>query len=95
MGDLETEEAFERHRSRTVECRREDDGSVVIEARLPAELAAVVLRALAVAEAAARAEGRGSAEPLGTRRADALVNVAESFLANGAGERLGGERHEV
>jgi hypothetical protein len=91
----ETEEAFERYRSRTVECRREDDGSVVIEARLPADLAAVVLRALAVAEAAAQAERRGPAEPLGTRRADALVNVAESFLAHGSAERLGGERHDV
>jgi len=91
----ETEAALARYRSRTVDCRREDDGSVVIEARLPAELAAVVLRALAVAESATRAEGCGSAEPPGTRRADALVNVAESFLATGAAERLGGERHEV
>jgi len=34
-------------------------------------------------------------ESLGQRRADALVKVAESFLARGYREGLAGERHHV
>jgi len=64
-----------------------DDGSITLQARLPAEDGALVLRALEALER--RPEARGaSAEALGqdegpaARRADALVAMAHAALAN-------------
>jgi hypothetical protein len=85
----------------------EEDGSLVLHGRLPADEGAVVLAALAAGRDALRAQEApagsaelkgdpdGSAEP--PRRAgnaDALVLMAESLLASPA-QRTGGERHQV
>jgi hypothetical protein len=66
----------------------DDDGSLRIEARLPADDGAVVLNALRVAEPE-RSDGEMPEEPMlaspaDARRADALVDVAKSSLAAGA-----------
>jgi Domain of unknown function (DUF222)/HNH endonuclease len=77
----------------------DEDGSLVLQARLPAEDGATVLAALAAGREALWAEERqdGSAEPLTPPRArnvDALVLMAESLLADPA-TRPGGERHQL
>ena len=72
----------------------EDDGSLRLEARLPADDGAVVLNALRAAEAEAeRSEGDTPEEPMlaspaGARRADALVELAR--LSGGAAAGSGG-----
>jgi hypothetical protein len=81
----------------------EDDGSLTIHARIPAEDGALVLEALEAARDslwASRGESAGgSAEPprpapVGPTSADALVEMAEASLA-GAGRRSGGDRYQV
>jgi uncharacterized protein DUF222/HNH endonuclease len=80
------------------------DGSLNLSARLAPEDGRAFLDALEAARSQLREEARaseeesGSAEPLlGDVRtnADALSVLAESFLARGASERAGPERHRV
>jgi hypothetical protein len=128
------------HEQRCVKFHHDDDGALILEARLPPEAGAIVLEALAAAgeamylrrrelDAAEQAAQKNSAElspteglylPPGpaegiaddpdtpwwardvhqkqgypARRADALVLMAESLLANGAASRPAGERHHI
>jgi hypothetical protein len=85
--------------NRAVSFRYDDDGSLVLNCRLPAEAGARILKALDLA-----AEELPSDVPAGTsqqpvsfsaRRADALGLVAESFLAHGAIEAAGAERYQI
>jgi Domain of unknown function (DUF222)/HNH endonuclease len=81
------------------------DGSMVINARLPAEIGAIVISALdaAMSDFPLPALGNGvSAETLAedrpsnaARRADALGVLAESFLKHGPEALNGGERHHI
>ncbi len=77
----------------------DDDGSLVLKGRLPAEAGAVVLKAL---EAAMRecppdvsAETSEAPASPSARRADALALIAESFLKHGAEALKGGERQQI
>ena len=87
------------HRDRFLVYSHQDDGSLVLSARLPAEEGALVLAAIEAARddlRAATAEGGGSAEPPPGPTAantDALVRMAETFLASGPRPASG--RHEV
>ena len=97
----ETAAANGRHERRSLNWFWDDDGSLVLTARLSPEDGAVVLQALeAFVDSEKRsAERRGSgrsAERLGARRADALVAAAEVALQNpeGAGRDRGG-RYQV
>ena len=86
--------------SRCVSFRYDDDGSLVLTCRLPAEAGARVMKALelAVEELPRNDVPAGtSAERVSfsARRADALALVAESFLAHGAIEVAGAERHQI
>jgi hypothetical protein len=90
--------------TRCVSVRHEDDGSLVLKCRLPAEVGARVLKALELAleevpakEAPCDVPAGTSPEwvPFGVRRADALALVAESFLAHGALEVRGTDRHQI
>ena len=92
-------------------CEHDDDGSLLLRARLPAEEGALVLAALDAARDGLRAEsadkpsseGRGvSAEaeaPLGEKappsNAAALLLMAETLLASGPAERSGGDSCQV
>ena len=82
-----------------------DDGSLLLQARLPAEDGAVVLEALQAAVdrlgASAEAPAADASEPasaespsLGERRADALVLMADTLLAGDVASRSG-DRHQV
>jgi hypothetical protein len=85
--------AQQQHEQRTVSYFFDDGGELVLHARLPAEIGAIVRKALELAVEAVRGPGDVSAEtPLqiagNARRADALRHVAETFLAH-CGEETG------
>ena len=90
---------------RRLTCSYDHDGSLVINARLPAEIGAIVISALEAAmgdyplpalgngvSAETSAEDRPSTA---ARRADALGVLAESFLKHGPEALNGGERHHI
>lgn len=89
--------------NRRVTFRYDDDGSLVLDCRLPAEMGARVMKALDIAVGELPPPPKKSV-PAGTfpepvrfsaRRADALALMAESFLAHGAIEAAGAERHQI
>lgn len=99
-------EAQELGREARQQARRElvfhhdDDGSLVIRARLPAEAGAVLLKALEVAvgelpQADVSAETSPVHESTQARRADALGAIAESFLQNAPAALSGGDRQQI
>jgi len=93
---------------RSISYHWDDDGSLVLKARLPSEAGTLLLRALEAAEAdlplpdvaglhhspPVSAETR-DATPRTARRADALGVLAESFLKHGAEALAGGERQQI
>ena len=85
--------------NRCVSFRYDDDGSLVLNCRLPAEVGARIMKALDVAaqELPRDVPAGTSQQPVSfsARRADALGLVAESFLAHGAIEAAGAERHQI
>jgi hypothetical protein len=89
-------------RNRAVTYRYDDDGSIIITARLPAEAGALVLKALdlVVQELPflvndVPAGMPRQVIPIRERRADALARVAESFLAHEVMEAKGTDRHQI
>ncbi len=88
-------------RDRFLGYRYGEDGSLVLHAQLPAEIGALLVQAIEAAVAQRPAQSdvpAGTSEPpaeLRARRADALGRIAESFLAHGASEVVGGDRHQV
>ena len=64
------------HARRSLFHRIDDDGSVVITVRLPAEAGATVLSAIEHLVAPSVAESDGTRDPVSARRADALVDLA-------------------
>jgi hypothetical protein len=97
----ETSEAKRVHEERYLHYYHDEDGSLVIEARLPPDSGALVLKALEAAReqicVASNAENVSAetSEPLAAQRADALAGMAETVLANGPTPCAGGERHQV
>jgi hypothetical protein len=99
--------------SRFVTYSYDEDGSLILQARLPAEAGALVLQALTAAvehldQEATESESEETIEsenvPAETpnvkstprqKRADALVVMSESFLANGPKELNGGDRYQI
>ena len=92
--------------ARSVSYRYDDDGSLIINCRLPAETGTRVLKALelAVEELPDSPEStndvpagtsREEPVPYSTRRADALALMAESFLVHGVLEAAGGDRQQI
>jgi len=108
----ELQRAQHQHEERRASCFYDDDGMLVIEARLPAEQGALVVQALNAAmdranearwqtQAVDKVSAESSAaaaepdEPYAARRADALVEIAESYLASGPMSLSGGDRYEI
>ena len=87
--------------ARGVNFRYDDDGSLVLTCRLPAETGALVMKALDIAvdrpQALQDVPAGTSIEPVrfSARRADALARIAESFLAHEAIEAKGADRHQI
>ena len=80
---------------RTLSTRVDDDGMVVLRARLPPEAGAVVLRALEAALEQVPPAAEGDEASSAQRRADALGLVAESALAGGLDPGSPGDRFQV
>ena len=89
------------YRNRTLAWRYDEDGSIVLQARLPAESGALVVKALEAAlEQVPLPDVSAETYPAPTpsctqRRADALALLAESYLAHGPRELSGGERQQI
>ena len=77
----------------------DEDGSLILRARLAPEDGALFLRALEASRDRLREREesgeRGSAEPRRPSTAEALVALAEHALAGGARDRSGAERYQV
>ncbi len=82
----------------------EPDGSMVIRARLPAEVGALFVRALHAAQDTLPIPEDVSAETFSDgedlhrsrkRRVEALATLAESFLATGPKDLSGADRHQI
>ena len=79
----------------------DDDGSLVIRARLPAEAGAIFLKALAAAEDSFPIPDVSAetfldpVQPRQALRADALVRISESFLASDPQDLSGGDRQQI
>jgi len=103
----ERERAAMQHASRELNYYYDEDGSLVIRARLPAEEGAVVLQALNAAMDARSAEQKEmesddvtavTSEPpdsFSQRRADALTTLAETTLLHGSTSLSVAERYQV
>ena len=92
VRDLERNEAEAMHERRYLDCRRESDGSVRLEARLTPEVGELLLKALEAAHAQLEERGAADAVPadvsaethprsVSQRRADALGHILERFMA--------------
>jgi hypothetical protein len=94
----DNEVAEQQFHNRTLNYRWGEDGSLVFNGRLPAEVGALLLKALdSAVDSAARDEdaSKDDWEPIATRRADALAEMAESYLASGAAESSSADRYHV
>lgn len=99
--ELSREARQQAHRS--LSWFHDEDGSLVIKARLPAEAGAVFLKALEAATNeippdVADVSAATSLKPVQSRtarRADALTVIAEGFLASGSQALSGGDRQQI
>ncbi len=78
------------HERRFLSCQWDENGSLRVDARLPADEGALLLEALNAAEENADDESDSA-----QRRADALVSLARSTLASEAADRAGGDPCEL
>ena len=76
----ESRAAFASYRHRNFTCHYDEDGSLVFEGRLPAEVGALLLQALDRGTEWLMRGERIQTVPLPERRADALAALAERFL---------------
>jgi hypothetical protein len=87
------------YRNRFVIYSHEDDGSVLLNARLPAEQGALVLAALEAATDRVRDDAEDdsaeSSSAPSASKADGLVRMAETVLASGPTPVSGGSRQEL
>ena len=86
--------------TRSLRYHFDDDGSLVLKARLPAEVGALVIKALqaAVGEMSVSDVPAGTSEErpsFAARRADALGLLAEGYLENGSAAMNGGDRNLI
>lgn len=92
-------EAAVAYAARSLSAYVDDDGALVLRARIPGPEGELVLRALehalAQLDAGAEDEAADSREPLAARNADALVLLADTALAAPAAARTGGDRCQV
>ncbi|RPH43438.1 MAG: HNH endonuclease [Burkholderiales bacterium] len=97
------------HAGRTLRWHHDEDGSLVMQVRLPTEGGALVLKALqAAVEADGRSPGVSAETPVdrssdtsdtsdsaAQRRADALVRLAECWLSDGERALVGADRQQL
>ena len=103
----DSENAEWQHEKRELTCSFDDDGSMIIRGRLPAEQGALVMKALGLAMDRAdnapddvTADHEPSAvnigrEPFHVCRANALTAIAESYLNGEPGDNTTADRYQV
>ncbi len=102
----DAEIANEQYMQREVTHYYDHDGCLVIKARLPAEQGALIVKALEMSmdksfAAAVHPEGTSTAEtseerePIAARRADALAEVAETYMNNNESSGSTADRYQV
>ena len=96
----ETDSANKQHASRELGYFYDDDGALVINARLPAEQGALIIKALEMAMDRQFHDDDVSAETseyelLPARRADAMAEVAESYLNTEPSQASTADRYQV
>ncbi len=101
----ESDDARKQHSERALHVYYEPDGSMVFQVRLPAEQGAMILKAIDLATDRATqevtsdsensAETRIKGEAFERRSVDALADIAESYLANGAESSSSADRYQV
>lgn len=93
----DTELANKQYAERSAHYYFDDDGAFIINARFPAEQGAMILKALdlAVDQKDASADSSSPRETFSARRADAIAEMAESYLAHGLASSATGDRYQV
>ena len=102
----DAEFANEQYIRREVTHYYDHDGSLVIRARLPAEQGALIVKALEMAmdadfvvggdvPAGTSEEESDEPEPIAARRADALANIAETYMNNNESSGSTADRYQV
>ena len=100
----DAENADRQHEKRELYCGFDDDGSMIIRGRLPAEQGALVMKALELAmdradnvpdDVTAETPETSGREPFHARRADALAGIAESYLNGEQGDNATADRYQV
>lgn len=106
----EAEFANEQYNNREVTHYYDHDGCLVIKARLPAEQGALIVKALEMAMdesvgarlagdsphvTAETPEDSDEPEPIAARRADALANIAETYMNNNESSGSTADRYQV
>ncbi len=95
LQDLEL--ANEQYAERSAHYYFDDDGSFVMNARFPAEQGALILKALdlAIDQEDVSAETSQPRASFSARRADAIAEMAETYLANGPTSSSTADRYQV
>lgn len=91
----QVEQANETYEDRHLSYQWDEDGSLVVNGRLPAEDGALLIRALEGARERLRASAEAPEREKGPCNADALVSLAESGLATAGAARPSAERTQV
>ncbi len=96
----DAEIANEQHNNREVTHYYDHDGCLVIKARLPAEQGALIVKALEMAMDKDFAESESPADdeeptPIAARRADALAEIAETYMNNNESSGSTADRYQV
>ncbi len=94
----DAEAVSEQIRERYLDYHYDDDGCLVVKARIPADQGALIIKALEKAlddNVVAGETSPDEAEPIAARRADALATMAEGFLANTDRCGSSGDRYQV
>lgn len=97
----DVDNANETHKNRELHCFHDEDGSLVIKARFPAEQGALILKALDMAMEVAEDEGSdvtaetSEPETYSTRRADALAEIAETYMQSEPVPASTADRYQV
>ncbi len=91
--------AQQQYLGRSVTCRYDDDGCLVIKGKMPADMGEVIVKALdRVLDERfreARAAGDQERKPIAAERADALCEIAETFLNNPENAGSTADRYQV
>jgi len=95
----DTEFAMDQYRQREVSYYYDHDGCLVMKARIPADQGELIIKALEMAMdenyVGAASAANEELEPIAARRADALCEIAETFMNNSENSGSTADRYQV